>query len=214
MILIAAAAIPIFKPPPFTILFVTLFLLCFSLLATLVDLGKESLKDTLLETVALIDLGDAGTDLTNNLLLVVKVPLLQLQVIVKLFDNLLLLIILTAVVLFENLALLGSSNSEGLVDKPRALVVLDVGTDLANVLGETKVVKIVVLDLEVFAERDKDILGLLEVIRGGKVELVESESDGEVEGVIGGLVNDNEAVLVHGKVVKVNFVLGSSKKIA
>lgn len=200
-----------------------LSLLCFffyfligqlGLLAALVDLGKEGLKHGLLEALALVNVGDAGADLADNLLLVVEVALLELEVVVELLDNLFLLVVLAAVVLLEDLALLGGGDGEGLVDEPRALVVLDVGTNFANVLRETEVVEVIVLDLEVLAQGDEDVLGLLQVLGGGEVELVEGQGDGEVEGVVGGLVNDDEAVLFHGKVVEVDLVLRGGEQVA
>lgn len=82
------------------------------------------------------------------------VNLLELQVIVELLDDGFLGVVLLAVVLFENLALLGSGNFEGLVDQPGALIVLDIGTNLANVFGKAKVVEVVVLNLEILAKWD------------------------------------------------------------
>lgn len=184
------------------------------LFRALVDLLQEDGEDLLLQSLALVDLVDLAADLIGTLLLKFFVALLELHVVVKLLDNGLLGIILLAVVLLEDLALFGGGNLESLVDEPRALVILDIGTDLANVLGKTKVVEVVILDLEVFAEGDEDILGLLEVLGGGKVELVECKSDGEVEGVVSGLVDDNELVLLHGEVVKVDLVLRGGQQVA
>jgi hypothetical protein len=64
----------------------------------------------------------------------------------------------------KHLALLGRRKLQRRVDVPRALVVQDVGPDLANVLGEAVAVEVVVLDLEVLAEGDEDGEG--EVVRG------------------------------------------------
>jgi hypothetical protein len=62
----------------------------------------------------------------------------------------------------ENLDLFGGGLVKGLVDQPGALVVLDIGTDLADDLGLTVTVEVVVLDLEVLTEGQENILSLLE----------------------------------------------------
>lgn len=184
------------------------------LFASLVDLAQEHLKHLLLEALALVNLVDQLHELAGTLLLECLVSLLQLHVVVKLLDDLLLGIVLLAVVLLEDLALLGGGKLQGLVDQPGALVVLDVGADLANVLGQAKVVEVVVLDLEVLAEGDEDVLCGLQVLGGGNVQHVERQGDGEVEGVVGGLVDDDEAVLFHGEVVEVDDVLGRGEQVA
>lgn len=184
------------------------------LLRALVDLLEEDGEDLLLETLTFVNLLNLGAELAGASLLKLLVALLELHVVEELLDNGLLFIILLAVVLLEDLALLRGSNLEGLVNEPRALVVLDIGADLANVLGETKVVEVVVLNLEVFAERDEDVLGLLEVLGGGEVELVEGEGDGQVERVVGRLVDDDKLVLGHGEVVEVDLVLGGGEQVA
>ena len=186
----------------------------FCLLAALVDLAEEGLKDLLLEALALVYLCDALADLADHLLLVLLVALLELEVVVQLLDDGLLGLVLAAVVLLEDLALLGRDDGERLVDEPRALVVHDVGADLADVLGQAKVVEVVVLDLEVLAQGDQDLLGLLEVLGRRDVELVQRQGDGQVEGVVGRLVDDDEAVLVHGEVVEVDHVLGRGEQVA
>ena len=48
--------------------------------------------------------------------------------------------------------------SEGSVDAPRTLVVNDVRADLANLLWCPRKVEVVVLDLEVLPERQKDVV--------------------------------------------------------
>ena len=58
--------------------------------------------------------------------------------------------------------MLGVGLSQSLVDQPTALVVQDIGTDLANELGITIAVKVIVLNLEVLAERNEDFLSSLE----------------------------------------------------
>lgn len=153
----------------------------FSLLAALVDLGKEGLENSFLETIVLIDVSNALTDLADNFLFIVQITLLKIEVIVKLLDDLLLLIVLAAIVFLKNLSLLRGCYGQGLVDEPRALVILDVGADLAYMLRLAEVVKVVILDLKVLPERNEDILSLLEVAGSGEVELVKGEGDGEVE---------------------------------
>ena len=189
-------------------------ILAFRLFASLVDLVEELLKYSLLETLALVNVVDELLDLIAALLLELLIALLQLQVVVELLDDCLLLVVLLAVVLLEDLALLRSGDGQGLVNQPRALVVLDVGTNLADVLGQTEVVEVVVLDLKVLAQGDQNILGLLEVLGSGEVKLVESQGDREVKGVVGGLVDDDELVLVHGEVIKVDLILRGGEQVA
>lgn len=62
----------------------------------------------------------------------------------------------------ENLDLLGGGLVKSLVDQPGALVVLNIGTDLADDLGLAVAVEVVILDLEVLAEGQENILSLLE----------------------------------------------------
>ncbi|KND93990.1 hypothetical protein TOPH_01615 [Tolypocladium ophioglossoides CBS 100239] len=176
------------------------------LLGSLENLVEEDGKNLLLEALALVNLADHGADLAGALLLEGLVALLEAHVVVELLDDGLLGVVLLAVVVLEDLALVGSGDLEGLVDEPGALVVLDVGADLANVLGQAKVVEEVVLDLEVLAEGDEDVLGLLEVLGGGEVELVEGEGDG--------LIDDDELVFLHGEVVEIDRVLGGGEQVA
>ena len=43
---------------------------------------------------------------------------------------------------------------------------------------------------------------------------MQRQRDGEVEGVVGGLVDDDEGVLLHGEVVEVDVVLGRGEQVA
>lgn len=183
------------------------------LFGALVDLGQERLKDLLLQARGLVHGGNLGAQLTNDLLLILLVYLLQLQVIKDLLDLGLLLLVLAAVGGVQHRTLLRGSPGNGLVDQPRALVVLDVGADLANDGWVTKVVQVVILDLEVLTQRDQDVVSLLQGLRGSHLQIEQSQSDGEVEAVVGGLVGDNEHVLLHGEVVEVNVVLGGGDQI-
>lgn len=185
-----------------------------SLLGSLVDLVEEHLKHALLQALTLVNPFNHGANLAGPLLLKRLIALLELHVVVQLLDDRLLGVVFLAVVVLENLALLGGGNLQRLVDQPRALVVLDVGADLANMLGQPKVVEVVVLDLEVLAEGDENVLSLLEVLGRGEVELVQGQGNGQVEGVVGGLVDDDELVLCHGEVVKVDLVLWGGEQVA
>ena len=79
---------------------------------------------------------------------------------------------------------------------------------------KAEVVKVIVLDLEVLAQRNEDLFGLLEVLGCSEVLVVECEGNWEVEGVVCSLVDDNELVLGHGKVVQINLVFWSGKQVA
>lgn len=184
------------------------------LFGPLVDLAEESLEDLLLETLGLVNSRDLSTQLADHLLLVLFVELLQLELIEDLLHLELLLLVLAAVGGVQNSALLRGAALNGLVDQPRALVVLDIGADLANDRGITEVVKVVVLDLEVLTERDQDVVGLLEVLLGRDLQVVHGQSDGQVEAVVGSLVGDDEHVLLHREVVQVDVVLRGGDQIA
>lgn len=183
------------------------------LFGTLVDLGQERLKDLLLQARGLVHGGNLGAQLTNDLLLIFLVHLLQLQLIKDFLDLGLLLLVLAAVGGVQHRTLLRGSPGNGLVDQPRALVVLDVGADLANDRWVTEVVQVVILDLEVLTQRDQDVVSLLQGLRGSHLQIEQSQGDREVETVVGGLVGDNEHVLLHGEVVEVNIVLGGGDQI-
>jgi hypothetical protein len=62
----------------------------------------------------------------------------------------------------EDLSLLRGGLGKGLVDQPRALVVLDISSNLANGSGVTVAVQVVILDLEVLAQGQENALSLLE----------------------------------------------------
>lgn len=101
-----------------------------------------------------------------------------------------------------------------MVDDPAALVVLDVGADFADDLGGAVGVEVVVLDLEVFAEGDEDVVGLFEIVGRGEGEVVEGEGDGEVEGVVGGFVDDDEAVFLGAELREVDVVFRRGEQVA
>lgn len=183
------------------------------LFGALVDLAKESLKDFLLQTLRLINGSNLLTELGNNLLLVLLVYLLQLKLVEEGFDLGLLGSVLAAIRSIQELALLGSAALDGLVNEPRALVVLNIGTDLANDRWVTEVVEVVILDLEVLAQRNEDVVGLLEVFLGSQLKVHKGQSDRQVEAVVSCLVGDDEHVLLHGEIVEVDVVLGGGDEV-
>lgn len=183
------------------------------LFGALVDLAEEGIEDILLQSLRLIHGGDLLLQLADDLLLVLLVDLLEIQLLVEGLDLGLKSVILTAVGLVEDLALLDIAALEGLVDKPRALVVLDIGTNLTNDFGVAIGIKVVILDLEVLAQRDKDVVGLAEVARGSTLEVEQGQGNRQVEAVIGGLVGDDEHILLHGEVVEVDLILGGGDQV-
>lgn len=184
------------------------------LFAPLVDLPEEFSVNLLLHARRLIDSSNLLPQLAHASLLVLLVDLLKLELVKELLNPCLGLLVLLAVVLFQHLALLGCDLLQRLVDQPRALVVLDIGANLAERLGVGEVVQVVVLHLEVLAHGDEDVFGLLEVGGGGFAGEVHGEGDGEVEAVVGGLVDDDERVLLQAEVVKVNVVFGRGEQVA
>ncbi len=62
------------------------------------------------------------------------------------------------------------------VDTPGALVVYDVGADLADLFWRSRIVEIVILDLEVLAEGKEDVKGELIVVGIRLVLLLYGES--------------------------------------
>lgn len=118
-----------------------------------------------------------------------------------------------AVVFIEHLALLRRGALESLVDNPRAFVVLDVGANLSDCFWGAVCVEIVVLDLKVFAQRDEDVARLAEVAVRGELKEVEGESDGEIEAVVGGFVDDDEGVFAQREFAQVDVVLGGCEQV-
>ena len=183
------------------------------LFGALVDLAEEGIEDVLLQSLRLIHGGNLLLELADDLLLILLVDLLEIQLLVESLDLGLESVILTSVGLVEDLALLSIAALESLVDEPRALVVLDIGTDLANDIGVSIGIEVVILNLEVLAQRDEDIMGLAEVAGGGALQVEQSQGDRQVEAVVGGLVGDDEHILLHGEVVEVDLVLGGSDQV-
>lgn len=110
----------------------------------------------------MVNLRDQASETNIRLLLIGLEQSLNIELVVDLLDSHNINLVAAAVVGVENLALLGRGLGEGLVDEPRALVVLNVGADLADHLGQTEAVQVVVLDLEVLAQGQENLLGLLE----------------------------------------------------
>lgn len=184
------------------------------LLAPLINLLQKLLKHPFLQPLTLIHLLNHPSDPPHHILLIRQIHLLELQLLEDLLHLRFHFFILAPVALVQHLALLRVSALEGLVDDPAALIVLDVGADLADDLRGAVGVEVVVLDLEVFAEGDEDAVGLLEVGRGGEGEVVEGEGDGEVEGVVGCFVDDDEAVLFGAELREIDVVLRGGEEIA
>lgn len=184
------------------------------LLAALVDLGQERLEDLLLQALGLVHGGDLVAQFPDTLLLKVLIDLLELELVEDGLDLGLELAVLAAVGLVQDLALLRRAALQCLVDHPRALVVLDVGADLADDGRVAVGVEVVVLDLEVLAQRDEDVVRLAQVVRGRELQVVQGQGHGQVEAVVGRLVGHDEHVLVYGEVVQVDVVLGRGDQIA
>lgn len=183
------------------------------LLLALVNLVKEDLKDFTLETSGLIDLSNSGSKVSSNLLLIVQKVLSNVELGKDSLDLSLGLGVLDTVVLVKNLALLSVGLLKGLVDDPAALVILDVGTDLANDSGVTVAVEVVILNLEVLTKRKEDVFSLLEVLGRVNASHVHGKSNRKVEGVESSLVSDNVRMLLKRKLGKVNFIFRGSEKI-
>lgn len=151
------------------------------LLASLVNLAEELFKHLLFQAVALIDFGNVLFNVSDLLLLVCVVDLVKLQLVEKGLDLGLVVLVLSSIVLLEHSTLVLVGALQSLVDQPAALVVLYVGANLAQCLGVGVVVEVVVLNLEVLAHGNEDVVCLLEVLVGGHAAEVEGQGDGEVE---------------------------------
>lgn len=184
------------------------------LLAPLVNLLQKGLEHLLLQAISLVDLVNLGLDVSDALLFPLLVKVLQLQLVVELLDLGLFLRVLVAVVFLEDPSLLGIDLFQSLVDQPRALVILNVSANLAEDLWVGKSIKVVVLRLEILAHWDENVVCGLEVLGAGSANVVQRQGNGEVEGVVGGLVDDNESELVEAEVVEVDVVLGGSQEVA
>lgn len=211
-----------------------------SLLLPFVDLIQETLEDralqlhfALLAQASLWDRANESHDALVGLLFVHCVLLPYANCFEHRLHAFLRLCVLLAIIRVQHCTLLGSSDRERGVDAPRALVVNDVRPDLANLLRCACEVQVVVLDLEVLAERKED--GRSERVRvlpGCVVRdaaQVHGKCHGQIEGVVCGLVEDDETVpvdtintilctglrylLLKRELAEVDLVLGSSDEI-
>lgn len=176
------------------------------LLAPLINFAQEAEEHLSLQpTFNLNDLSNLRVQLAHNALFVFPVYFTNSDLLKQRLDLLLLLRVLSPIVLVKQLTLCGRRELDGGVYDPRALVVHDVGPDFADLLWRAGKVKEVVLDLEVLAEREKnrackivrfdsarrargDVVGL------GDVRNEHRTRNGQVEGVVCCLVNDNETM--------------------
>lgn len=106
----------------------------------------------------------------------------------------------------QDTPLLRSGLLQSDVDWPCALVVNDVGSNLANLLVGAECIEIVILDLEVLAHGDENALRLLMESGGSDSDVVHAECDREIEGVVSGLIDDDQAVTLEVKLGEVDFV--------
>jgi hypothetical protein len=169
-----------------------LFIITFRLLGTLINLSDKALENIPLQrswALCLWDVLDHTHNLLINVLFILGIPLPEADRFEDLLHLGLTVAVLAAVILIEYLPLFGSSNRQGSVDTPRAFIIQDVGTDLADLLRCPGVIQKVILDLEVFAEGEKDRKGngvRRDGLANNSVSLrnphhVHSQCDGEVE---------------------------------
>lgn len=173
-----------------------------SLLGSLVDLLEKELEDA---GGKLLHVVEHLLDLAVRLLLVGVEDGGQVHLGIQGLDLLNRLIVVATVVLLKHTALGRSGAGEGLDDQPRALVVLDVSSDLADHLGGSVAVEVVVLDLEVLTHGAEDIASGIVELAVLNTRNNHTSSDGEIEGVEGSLVLDNGAISLDGESVKVDL---------
>ena len=114
-------------------------------------------------------------------------------------DFLLRLAVFPSIVGIQNRSLFGCSVGESSVDTPGTFVIDNVGTNFTDLFGSTAEVGPVILDLEVLAQGDEDVRRNGERIFGRVGDRfdprdVKGKGDGEVEGVVGGFVNDDKTM--------------------
>jgi len=90
--------------------------------------------------------------------------------------------------------LFGRSFCKRDIDQPTTFVVQDVGTDFTDLFGSSIAVEVIVLYLEVLSHGDENVEGFLECGRRSDARHVKCECDGEVEGVVGGFVYNDEVM--------------------
>ena len=69
---------------------------------------------------------------------------------------------------------------------------------LSNKLRGAKVIKVIVLIGVVFAKREENVFAILEIGRGSELEIVKSENDGEMEGVVRCVLCEGEVLFFRG----------------
>ena len=70
------------------------------------------------------------------------------------------------------------------------------------------------MDLKVLPQGDEDVLAGFEIGGCGELEVIEGEDDGEVEGVVGCFVDDDEAVLFRGEIVEIDVIFWCGDEVA
>ncbi|KAB8360673.1 hypothetical protein FH972_024410 [Carpinus fangiana] len=184
------------------------------LLAALVNLAQKLLEDGLLQAGRLVHGVNLLPDVAHHLFLVLVIDGLELELVKQLLHTSLAILVLAAIVVVEEFALRRGAPCQGLIDQPAALVILDVGANLAQGLGVGKIVEIIVLHLEVLAHGYQNVMRLLEVGFCGQLSVVQGQGDRQIEGVEGGLVVHDEGVLLQAEVVEVDVIFGSGQEIA
>lgn len=179
----------------------------------LVDFVQERREDLFLEALGLICFLDEGSKLRDSFLFVFMIELGNVNLLEYLLDFGLSSLVFLAVVSIENSPLVGSGLQKRRVDEPATLVILDVGANLANDLGITVAVKVVILDLEVGTKRQQHLLALGQVGLGGLVCKIKPERDWQVERVERGLVSHDVHVLVHREFGEVDAILGCGDEV-
>lgn len=129
----------------------------------------------------------------------------EIECIVNRLDRLFVFCGLATIVSVQDGALIRIRLFQSHVDHPGTLVVVDIGADLANDLGVAVAVQEIVLDLKVLAQRNQNTLCRLKVLAVGHAGHIHGERDREVERVEGGLVRDDELVLVERELVEVHM---------
>ena len=179
-----------------------------------VNLPQEALKHAPLQPATLIYCLDHLPDPPHNILLVIQIHLFQLQLLEHSLDPPLFRCILASVAFVQDLPLFRTRPFQRLVDDPRALIVLDIRPYFPDGLRGAVRVEVVVLYLEILPEGNEDVFARFEVGGRGELEVVEGEGDGEVEGVVRRLVDDDEAVFLRGEVVEVDVVFRRREQVA
>ncbi len=170
-------------------------------LGSLVNLAEQKLKDF---SWHLLDLRKQQLDRSVRLLLICVENVLQIQLCIKLLDLCHLAGVVLSIVLLQHLALLGRDQVQRLHNQPRALVVLDVSSHLANDLGRTVAVQVVVLDLEILAHDQQDLASGAIETRLSDARHDHAQCNWQIEAVKRGLVLDNGDVSVESESIEVD----------